>query len=85
MLSRAKMVLMINLTVGTSGWGQSFTFQSWSPARVLLLGVLLANRIRPSWDQKPRKVLFLDQKMDRCEIVLYSRDPQPFLAPGTGF
>ena len=23
--------------------------------------------------------------MDRCEIVLYIRDPQPFLAPGTGF
>ena len=23
--------------------------------------------------------------MDRCEIVLYIWDPQPFLAPGTGF
>lgn len=31
------------------------------------------------------KLLFLDQKMDRWEIVLYIRDPQPFLAPGTGF
>ena len=27
------------------------------------------------------KFLFLDQKMDRCETVLYSRDPQPFFGP----
>ena len=43
-----------------------------APKRVLLPGVIGANRMRLSLVQKERKPLFFDQRMGRCDLSLYS-------------